>query len=263
MAHMNDLSTAMSEHVTNPHYGDGCYRRRIHLERQPGVLIGALEDDCHGFRVRITHDDKVVTGVEGDTLRIPLNTCPGAVEPLQQLIGIGLATPAPEIVAQVPPRQNCTHLYDLALLTMAHAGHQSRLRQYDITVSDMPREAGHSVAEIALNGEQLHRWELEWIHIAAPAELFGRPVLNGFAAWANNTFSGLQQEAAFALSKGVFVALARMYDLSQIAGEPALHDEARLGVCYSYSKGVVEDAVRLSDSVRDFSNTPEQLLKFL
>ncbi|WP_279247013.1 DUF2889 domain-containing protein [Candidatus Litorirhabdus singularis] len=260
---MNDLSTAMSERITNPRYGDGCYRRRIQLEQQPGALSGSLEDDCHGFRVRITHDDKVVTGVEADTLRIPLSSCPGAIEPLQQLIGITLATPTSEIVVRVPPRQNCTHLYDLALLTMAHAGHESRLREYDITVSDMPREAGHSVAEIALNGDKLHRWELEWIHIAEPAELAGRPVLNGFAAWANKTFSGLQQEAAFALSKGVFVALARMYDLSKIDGEPALHDEARLGVCYSYSKGVVEGAVRLPDSVRDFSNTPEQLLKFL
>ena len=84
MAHMNDLSIAMSERITNPHYGDGCYRRRIQLEQQPGALSGSLEDDCHGFRVRITHDDKIVTGVEADTLRIPLSSCPGAVEPLQQ-----------------------------------------------------------------------------------------------------------------------------------------------------------------------------------
>lgn len=252
----------MSQHITNPDYGDGCYRRRIQLRQQTGVLSGALEDDCHGFRVRIAHDGKVVTGIEADTLRIPMSTCPGAIAPLQQLVGMELATPAAEIVARVPPRQNCTHLYDLALLTMAHARYHSPLREYDIKISDMPRQGGNGIAEIYLDGERLHRWELQWTQIAAPASLAGKPVLNGFAAWANHTFSGLEQEAAFALSKGIFVSLARMYDLSQIAGQPALHDEARLGVCYSYSTGVVEDAIRLPDSVRDFSNTPEQLLTF-
>lgn len=252
----------MSARITNPHYGDGCYRRRIHLSSQNGCLLGELEDDCHGFKIRLDHDGGAITAISAETLRIPMSTCPGAIEPLQQLVGLELATPAKRIVTQVPPRQNCTHLYDLALLTMAHAGYSSARREYEITVTDMPRSGGNGVAEITLNGERLHRWELQWTQIAAPAELAGKPVLNGFAAWANNSFEGLQQEAAFALSKGIFVSLARMYDLSQITGEPALHDATRLGVCYSYSSGVVENAVRLPDSVRDFSNTPEQLLKF-
>jgi hypothetical protein len=35
-----------------------------------------------------------------------------------------------------------------------------------------------------------------------------------------------------------------------------------LGVCFSYSTPQIEIATRTADSTRDFSNTPELLLKF-
>ena len=88
-------------------------------------------------------------------------------------------------------------------------------------------------------------------------------MLAGFSAWANETFEGPEREAAFVLSKGVFVAFSRIYDMSAIGGQSALEHESMLGACYTYSAGVVQHAVRNHDSVRDFTDTPEQLLKFM
>ena len=50
--------------------------------------------------------------------------------------------------------------------------------------------------------------------------------------------------------------------MSSVDGEPALDHDPLLGVCYSYSEGVVEKAYRNHNSVRDFTETPEQLLTF-
>lgn len=246
----------------NPCYGDGLYRRRIRLSHQDAHVLGELEDDCHGFRVRVGHDGDKVTAVTGDTPRIPMNTCAGAISPLQALVGIPLDTPAPDIVARVNPRSNCTHLYDLSLLAMAHASQDKAVREYDVEVHDRPRGGGPARAEVALDGVAMHRWMLDWTDIVEPAAWHGRPVLNGFSAWANEAFEGLEREAAFVLSKGVFVAFSRIYDMSASAGQSALEHESMLGACYSYSEGVVEHAVRRHDSVRDFSTTPEQLLEF-
>ena len=105
---------------TNPDYGDGLYRRRIRLTALDREVTGELEDDCHGFRVRVSHDGAAVTDISADTLRVPLTTCSGAIRPLRALVGTRLHTPPPAIVAAVDPRANCTHLYDLTLLAIAH-----------------------------------------------------------------------------------------------------------------------------------------------
>ncbi len=247
----------------NPHYGQGCYRRRIRLIAETGLVKAELEDDCHGFRIQLNHDGRMVTDVDGEALRVPMSSCPGALKPLQSLAGIKLDCAAPDIVAQVDPTSNCTHLYDLALLAMAHPGWGVKERVYDVEVEDMPTEGGTARAEVFLNGKSVLRWQLQWTTISEPSELEGRPVLKGFAAWANDYFQGLEREAAFVLCKGVFVGLSRIYDMSDIGGRPALEHSDMLGVCYSYSSGVVEHAFRNHNSTRDFTHQPEQLLKFL
>jgi len=256
------MSRQRPEHPTNPNYGSGRYHRRIRLTHTNEHVLGELEDDCHGFQVRLEHDGKQVTGVAGETLRVPMNTCAGAIGPLQALVGTPLDTPAPDIVASVNPRSNCTHLYDLSLLAIAHTAHGDEVREYNVEVDDQPRGGAPARAEVFYNGTSLHRWMLDWTAIVDPPEHRDRPVLDGFSAWANQTFKAIEKEAAFILSKGVFVAFSRLYDMSQIGGQSALEHSPMLGVCYSYSQGVVENAVRNHNSVRDFSDTPEQLLAF-
>ncbi len=115
-----DTSLA-AEFPANPAYGTGCFRRKIHLINQPGRVVAALEDDCHGFRVTLHHDGATVTEVEAETLRIPFDTCPGAIEPIKALSGIALGSEPKTITTQVSPFSNCTHLFDLSVLAISHA----------------------------------------------------------------------------------------------------------------------------------------------
>ncbi|MEZ5571102.1 MAG: hypothetical protein R3E64_03675 [Halioglobus sp.] len=256
------VDSALPEYPHNPYYGNGVYRRRIRLTREDDRVHGELEDDCHGFRVTLQHDGHAVTAVAGDALRVPLTTCAGALTPLQALIGVALDASLPSILAQVKPRNNCTHWYDLSLLALAHATQREPVRVYDVEVDDQPAHASAARAEVFLNGQSVHRWQLDRNTIVEPPAYAGRPVLNGFSAWAYGAFDGAEREAAFVLSKGVFVAFSRMFDMRDIGGQPALAHTNMLGACYSYSPGVVEQALRQHGMVRDFSTTPEQLLHF-
>jgi hypothetical protein len=238
------------------------FRRRIRLTRQDHQVHGELEDDCHGFKVTLQHDGSVVTAVAGDALRVPLTSCAGALQPLQALVGCALDASPAAIRARAKPRSNCTHWYDLSLLALAHAAQSEAVRVYDVEVVDAPADGGAARAEVFLNARSIHRWELRGTTIVAPPEYAGRPVLHGFSAWAYGAFEGAAREAAFVLSKGVFVAFSRMFDMSGIGGQPALEHTNMLGACYSYSAGVVETSRRQFDTVRDFSTTPEQLLTF-
>lgn len=256
------MTPSIPEHIANPRYGSGLYRRRIRLTRRDGHVDAALEDDCHGFRLRLEHDGCRVTAVTGEALRVPLNTCAGAFKPLQGLVGVALDAPVASIIASVPPRGNCTHLFDLSLLALAHASQVKPVRVYDVEVVDQAQEGKPARAEVFLNGESIHCWQLARMAIVEPESYAGRPVMRGFAAWANEAFAGLELEAAMVLSRGVFVACSRLFDMSEIGGQPALNHTNMLGACYSYSEGVVEHAIRNHDTVRDFSDTPEALLTF-
>lgn len=238
------------------------YRRRIRLTRQDNLVHGELEDDCHGFKVTLQHDGNAVTAITGDALRVPLTSCPGALAPLQALVGVAVDGTLPAIVARAKPRDNCTHWYDLALLALTHATQREPVRVYDVEVEDQPADAPSARAEVFMNGRSVHRWLIDRTTLVEPQKYAGKPVLSGFAAWAYFAFDGEAREAAFVLSKGIFVAFSRLYDMSGISGQSALKHTNMLGACYSYSPGVVETSFRNHDTVRDFSNTPEELLQF-
>ena len=96
------LQSAKGDAFLNPNYGEGIFRRRIRLTAIPGSgtqpdIFGELEDTQHGFRTRIEHDGEKVTAIHGDPVRYPVSTCPGALGPLQELVGVVLGTSAEEI----------------------------------------------------------------------------------------------------------------------------------------------------------------------
>jgi hypothetical protein len=257
---MNDQDPDFQQYL-NPDYGNGIFRRRIRLAGSNGMVLAELEDTNHGFRSRVFHDGERVTDIQAGALRIPLSTCGGATEPIKQLIGTAIDTPAKTITTRVDPRANCTHLYDLTLLAIGHCQRGASTRQYDMEVDD---EVGEAAAEsrVYCNGELVLRWQArQWLISEGP--FCGKPLYKGFAAWANEAYSGDEQEAAFALQKAYFVSQARRYNMNSMAGTPANDQTAMHGVCYSYSAEVIDSAIRTADNVRDFTNTPEQLLKFL
>lgn len=245
----------------NPNFGNGVFRRRIRLQGKPGQVIAELEDGYHGFRSVVSHNGEVVTDVKGQALRAPLTTCGGAIEPIKAMIGLPLSAPSLTIKRDVNPRANCTHLYDLTVLAIHHCLRGNVSRQYDISVED---EVDHpTTSKILRDGVEILSWQTHQWAIVEPTNLTGNPLFKGFSLWASEAFSGDEKEAAFALQKGYFVSQARIYDMDKAAGRPATDDPSMLGVCYSYSPGVVEQAVRSKNSSRDFTDTPEQLLKFL
>jgi len=249
----------------NPDYGEGAFHRRIRLQGEPGRVIAELEDCCHGFRSVIDHDGETVTGVSAETLRIPLDTCTGAIEPIRALVGVPLTATAPSIFRQVDPRANCTHLFDLSLLAVAHARRGECTRTYDVVIEDeLPDDPDRPVASsVQLDGREILHWLTSKWQITAPASIEGNSLHRGFSAWARSHFQGDEREAAFILHKGYFVAQARRYDMDSMAGDRAYNHEQMRGVCYSYAPGVVERARRLAHSVRDFNGVEERLLKFL
>lgn len=258
-----------TDYRLNPDYGPGRYRRRIELVAGDGWVDGALEDTNHGFRCRLYHDGRRVTEVDAEALRIPFTTCPSAVDPLRKLAGLPLVDDAGAIIAQTNPNEQCTHLYDLAVLALCHAARVTasaastpRRRVIDIVIEDQPGQEAVP-AEVYIDGRLIHRWlTVDW-QIVEPASLAGRGLYKGFTAWASDTFEGEESEAAFALQKGYFVGSARRFDLSALVGKSA-NDERdyMLGACFTYSSPQIERARRTAASVRDFSDTPEQLLQF-
>lgn len=245
----------------NPDYGKGTYRRRIRLQGLPGKVIAELEDCNHGFRAEVCHDGQLVTAIHAEALRIPLNTCGGATNPIQAMVGQSIYSTPVDIVGRVNPRANCTHLYDLTALAVIHCARGPVTRIYDVAVDDEVDE--QAISSVSLNGEEIHRWTTSQWTILEPASYVGKPLYKGFSLWANEAFNGDEQEAAFILQKGYFVSQARFFDMDGMAGTPAGDQASMLGVCYSYSPEVVDKAFRSANSTRDFSDTPEQLLKFL
>jgi hypothetical protein len=165
-----------------------------------------------------------------------------------------------DINLAVNPRSNCTHLYDLSVLAIAQA-QRGGTRVFDIEVSDETEQP--SDCKVSIDGELIHHWQASNFSITTPLEFKGNVLWKGFASWANKAFTGDEMEAAFALQKGYFVSQARRYDMAKVAGLSVAGETMMHGSCYSYTPGIVEAATRTSNTTRDFSDTPEQLLKFL
>jgi hypothetical protein len=246
----------------DPAYGSGCYRRLIRLRTlDAGCVDAALEDDPHAFTLVLEHDGALVTAVHAHAERFPLTTCPGAVEPLRALAGAPLSTATLELKRHADPRHNCTHLFDLAALALAHAARGvAAERRYAITIPDA--RDGHTAAKLDRDGSCVLRWEIAHGCISAPAPFAGQRVLGGFSRWATAALEGDMLEHALLLARGYFVALSRLYDMDGAGHGRAVDHAMPSSACYSYGPGVVEQAWRVRGSRRDFSATAEQLLRW-
>lgn len=253
----------------NPHYGSGTYRRRIRLVRngdaRQGHVHGALEDCNHGFQSTVFYVNGKVTDIQPEFERIPFSTCDGAYRPLQNLIGALTASTPAELLAIAPPLSNCTHLHDLTLLAIAHSQRHETVVQYDIEVTDAI--AGISRLRVwrtadACTKQLIHEWQSFNLAICSPPELKDKPLFFGFSRWANERFQSIENEAAFILQKGNLVSIGRMLDVANMTGSRAKDENDRVA-CFTYSPENSANAYRIAGTVRDFTNTEEQLLKFL
>lgn len=241
----------------NPNFGSGALRRRVRLIAEGQVVHAGVEDSYHSFRLQLHHDRVQVTAIEPRVLRAPLSTCPAADVPLRGFVGMPLDQPWRRLVAQENPRRHCTHLFDLAVLAMAHARRGGE-RTYDVTVPDeYPDPVWTTVHR---DGELVLRWQTFKGKILQPVELAGQPLLQGFSKWANAALREDELEAAIVLHKGYFVSRARPWNVEAHAGKGVAHHETMRGACHSYSEPQMSVAVRTRGTTIDTSDPAIPLL---
>ena len=150
-------------------------------------------------------------------------------------------------------RDNCTHLFDLTGLTMAHAFRPQAERQYDMLVTDMqgpPSFAQEAV--IWCDGLEVVRWELEEREVVAPAAWAGAPLRNKFIRWAEERLDPDTAEAAIALRRVIDISMSRIGDLDRFDRAEVVTGSVMMGRCMTYSPQNVAVALRVKGSARSW-----------
>jgi hypothetical protein len=241
-------------------YGEGTYRRRIRLVNLGSShAAGELEDDFHHFRVDLHHDGSVIQRADGMFLRGPWTSCALAVDPLRAIERQPLTRKSTGIGAYTPARENCTHLFDLAGLVVAHATRSDEARQYDIELTDPGGERRAQRATIWRDGALVHEWQLENGEIVGPAPWPDAPLRRGFIGWAEATLDDADAEAAIALRRIIDIAIGRGRNLDIIARAADLAG-VMTGKCQAFLPEKVELGRRNVGSARDFRDFPEMLV---
>jgi hypothetical protein len=241
-------------------YGDGIYRRRLRMvDLSPTHTAGELEDDFHHFRVDLHHDGSTILRADGQFFRGPWTVCAEAPDPLRAIEGRPLTTSSTGIGAYTPARENCTHLFDLAGLVVAHAARPERTRQYDIELTDPVGPQRAQRGTIWRDGDLVLEWHLEHTEIVSPAPWPDAPLRRGFIGWAEANLDADGAEAAIALRRIIDIAIGRGGNLDLLDNAAQVGD-VMMGKCQAFSPAKIELGVRNRGSARDFRDHADLLL---
>ena len=238
-------------------WGDGIYRRRIIVRTDGNTTTGELEDDFHHFGFTVVCDAGAVVDVRTSAVRHPWDICAEADEPIRAGIGTRVDD-SPTVLSHLDARTNCTHVFDLAGLVVAHAGRPAAERRFDAEVTD-PDAAGHRTARLWVDGELRLDWQLRQRQVIGPDAWAGIPLWKGFLRWALDTLDGPTAEAAMVLRRAIDISRGRMDDLDSYQANAELAHVLD-GVCHAYTPANRERGVRLTGSARDFADAPHLLL---
>jgi hypothetical protein len=245
-------------------FPEGSYRRRIRVvATEPGVVEGALEDDFHHFAVTLRHDGTTVISVEAGARRWPWSTCPGAAEPLRAVAGMPLSPRCLAIGEHGDPRMNCTHMFDLAGLAVAHAargGPVGTRRQYDAEIPAQAQAGAPTDVRLWRDDELVHTWTLEGRQCVAPPTFADAPWRGGFLRWADKTFAPDESEPVIVLRRACDIGMGRGMDLDAVETAKEL-EQVMSGVCFSMQPEQIALAVRNKGTIRDFHDNPSKLLE--
>jgi hypothetical protein len=240
----------------------GIYRRRILVRGEPGCTRADLEDDPHRHGVEIHHDGRRVTAVRGHALRVPWSACPGATGVLDRLIGMELSDDPLAVYAHTGSREQCTHLFDVAGLAVAHAARGTVRRQYDAQVPILTAQ-GARTATLFRDGERVLEWELAW---SLPGS-----TLTGPARWAGQSIRRVldrarelctdldELEAVAILRRAVHISGCRLANLD-LHDTPAAFAASLRGACHVFGRSGPLPATRVRGSTRDFTHNPDDML---
>lgn len=238
---------------------EGCYRRLIDIRRQDaGTVVVWMEDDYHHFGITLLHDGAAVTAIRTAAARFPWTTCPSAGEPLRGLIGQPLVARASDIGQMINMRLQCTHLFDLAGMALAHAHHGRDRRRYHATVEKTgPDSVDVRQAVLRQDGAVVMTWDLDGANdIVGPDPYGGRSTDRGFREW-TETMPVDEAEWAFVLRRAVFVANGRTFAFSGVNRASEMGVPA---VCHTYQPGTREHALRDGNHVVRHDSGPDGML---
>jgi hypothetical protein len=212
------------------------------------------------MEVRIVHDGERVTDVQAKTHRVPWTTCPGAEQKIRDLIGTPLQRMSQS--TGLDSKEHCTHLYDVARLTIARAFMKAPV-QYDITIPD--RIEKRTCAEVLRDGKLCLTWDIDGDVVTGPARFAGHHVF-GAPKWPADLDEDTL-EAAMVVRRSIFVSRARsalgkdmrVNDATDAEIIQRIRDRGPLGLCFTYQEGVLDDA-RRTFSWRDHNGRQEELL---
>ena len=255
------------------HFAHGSYRRRLRMviaqpgpgEGDPdaeGIVDGGLEDDFHYFTVRVVHDGATVREVTARAIRWPWTTCPAAADMLHALEGMELTPNCLAVGAIADPKQNCTHMFDLAGLCIAHAargGSVGTTRQYDVEIPHQAQAGGHVAVYCERDGEPLLAWTLDGRQVVAPEPYASAPWRRGFFRWAEKTFDADAAEAAIVLRRSCDIGMGRGMDLDAVERADEL-ERMMSGVCFTMQPEQIRVALRHKETIRDFDADPDAAL---
>jgi hypothetical protein len=238
------------------------YRRRIRITTEErGVVVSELADDFHHFVVTLRHDGARIESVSCTSVRWPWSTCPGAADNLQKLSAMPLAPRFTAAGRWTDPKQNCTHQFDAACYAITHAATGRLRRVYDLEVPRRDPSTGASHARLWVDGELRLAWNVQWSGIVGPEPPFdAAPWKGGFMHWADTVLDEESAECAITLRRACDIGMGRGMDLDAVAVAKDL-PPMMAGVCHTMQPGVVEVALRNVGSIRDFSRSPEALLR--
>lgn len=239
-------------------WGQGVYRRRIDLRRTGvGRVVGELEDDFHHFAIAVDHDTDAVTAVSAEGIRHPWDVCAEADRPIQAIVGVRLRDEA-TVLGALDARANCTHLFDLAGLTVAHAARTVDERRFEAEVTD-PDDGGARRARLWIDDTAVLDWQLHKREVIGPDRWTGIPLWRGFMKWALDRLDPPTAEAAIVLRRAIDISRGRMQDLDEYRTNAELADVMN-GVCHAYTPTNRVRGIRVRGSARDFTDRPELLL---
>ena len=233
----------------------GIYRRHIRIRSGPGEVRADMEDDSHRFGVIVRHDGRSVTEVQGLPMRTPWTLCPDAASVLPGLVGMALA-PSPLAAAKhIDAKQQCTHMFDLASLAIAHAARGTALREYAVE-APWYKLADPRTMTLRRDGVEVWTWTLDGMGRITAPEPYASVDVRRLQTWAEANVSDLDElEAVFIMRRAVMISGSRIMDL-----DPFPHPAATghgIGACYVHHPDRIAVALRNVGSTRDFTDRPE------
>lgn len=237
--------------------GPGIYRRRVRIVTAAGEARADLEDDLHRVGAVIRHDGACVTAVEGKPIRVPWSLCPQSTARLERLVGMALSPHPLAGYRHTPGPEQCTHMFDMAGLAIAHAARGSAGCTYDAAVP-VAEEDGPQTATLHRDGVLVLRWTVDGTRLTAPA-LYAGQDLRRLPDWGETALPDLDAyEAMIVLRRAMLISGSRRVDVD--AFTTAFATGYPLGACYVYQRGTAERAERNRGTRRDFSEGAERLL---